>query len=399
MTKPQVLVCQRGARRRYAVPRMLENLGILSALYTDSCVVSQLGKLACITKRLGVSTATLRALDSRNPLLPVDKVYATDLLFWKNLILPNADLLAQADSLSKTYEHWGIRDANIIYSMNTAEIPFLEYAKKRGVKVVMDVFVSPLTDAIVSDEEKLVFGEVRTIKDEQIRRMRERYIKSFGIADILLCPSEWVAAGCRSVLPECAPKIRLCSYGSSIELAENTGRVEKKRVLFAGRDPLRKGLRYLAAAAAELHEDHPEVEFLVAGVHERDCPWIKEKNHLTFMGHVPMKEMRALFSSSYLFVLPSLTEGQAGVAIESLAMGCPVVITKECGVDIKHGKQGLIVPARDASALADAMRKLLENDDLRSQMAEESLAFSKYFSTEAWSDRLVSVFDEILSTP
>ena len=46
MRKPRVLVCQHGARRRYAVARILEEAGMLTALYTDSSAHSHLGKAA-----------------------------------------------------------------------------------------------------------------------------------------------------------------------------------------------------------------------------------------------------------------------------------------------------------------------------------------------------------------
>ncbi|WP_448873268.1 glycosyltransferase family 4 protein [Desulfobulbus propionicus] len=395
---PQVLVCQRGARHRYAIPRMLEEAGMLEALYTDSSAYSLLGKAACFAEKKGLKNGRIRALALKKPQsVPRKKIFSTDLLaLTSTLKLYGKSSLAYADVLASAYKKWGTVGANIVYTMNTADIPFLEYAKSEGLKIVVDVFVSPETEQIVEVERQRVFNTINS-KQELAGLMRERYLAVFCLADILLCPSTWVADGCKKIAPKYADKIRVCPYGSSIDVADKPKVSSTKRVLFAGRDPLRKGLHYLADASAQLRTEGLAVNVVVAGVEKGTCRWIPNRDALNFLGHVPMNKMRYLFESSAVFVLPSLSEGQAGVVIEALSMGCPVVITRECGVDIEDGKQGFIVPARDAGAIALRVKELLSNPELQLQMSRNALEFAQQFSMAAWSDRLKSLCTEVVS--
>ena len=70
-----------------------------------------------------------------------------------------------------------------------------------------------------------------------------------GLADILLCPSEWVATGVRELSPEHADKIRIVPYGCSINYEGRLNQPVRGRVLFAGSDIVRKGIQDLAEAA------------------------------------------------------------------------------------------------------------------------------------------------------
>ena len=59
-----------------------------------------------------------------------------------------------------------------------------------------------------------------------------------------------------------------------------------------------------------------------------------------------------------VFVFPSLFEGSAVVTYEAMACGLPCIATAEAGSVVRHGRDGLIVPARDVEALANAMERL-----------------------------------------
>jgi glycosyltransferase involved in cell wall biosynthesis len=83
-------------------------------------------------------------------------------------------------------------------------------------------------------------------------------------------------------------------------------------------------------------------------------------------------DIAELFSGSHVVVLPSYREGLPKVLIEAAACGRAVVTTDVpgCRDAIVPGKTGLLVPVRDAVALAEAIRRLLEDHRLRQSMGQ-----------------------------
>ena len=381
-----VLALQRGARHRYAIPRLLEEAGMLTALYTDSCVRSPVGRLATGLSVLTPKTSQIQALTSRNPLgIPTHKIFSSDRALYSSfsggLISPH---------LSPVYKRWGLRGATVVYSMSGEDRDFLEWAKGQGARIIIDVFIHPGTSRIVADEKRRLLGKS---DDSMVLGVEAHFNRVFDLADILLCPSEWVADGVRAFSPEHAHKIRMVPYGSSLAVAEEINSPTVGRILFAGREPLRKGLPYLARAAGMLRRNGLEIDVRVAGVAATDIIWMEHCEELNCLGTVPMEQMTREYEMADVFVLPSLSEGQAGVVLEAMASGCPVIATRESGVDFEPGC-GITITARDSAGLAKAISDLLNDRELRNELARGALRQAENFSMDAWKIRLVNVVKE-----
>lgn len=400
--KPKVIVCQRGARRRYIVPRVLDELGMLEYLYTDSSKYSFLGRTATIITKVGINSGSIKSLVSRYPQnIEKAKIRSSDKLFFLSAFSrkKTTSFKWYYDTLGHVYEKWGVGQANIVYSMNTADIPFLIHAKNNGLKIIIDVFVSPLTDRILYKEslKHPEFNQVFNLKD--IDDMHQRFEKVFDLADVLLCPSTWVASSCKELYPEISKKIIVSPYASSLKERKRKYSLNKDnpKIIFAGRDFFRKGLHYLAEASELIKSEFKDAEILVAGVSKHEGGHLKYSENIKFLGHVPMEQMQDLFESASVFVLPSLSEGQAAVVIEALSLGCPVVVTRECGVDIEDGEQGFYIPSRDSYAIYEKVKLILENNELSNKMSEKAISFSKIYSQEALSKRLDSICTQLAS--
>lgn len=385
---PQILVCQRGARHRYAIPRLFEEAGMLAALYTDSSVHSLFGKAAQRLDDMGMKLPLLSALASRNPNeIPVNKIYSFD-----NLIFPN-----RSNRLSKSYKKAGLQHADVVYSMCGEEFEFLQYATEQGVKLIIDIFVHPGTERIVAKESLRHLGNSR-VSAAWIEDVEAHFRRSFELADIILCPSNWVAEGVREYSPEHIGKIRVAPYGSSLQIRDSiNGNPVSGSVLFAGREPLRKGLHYLADAAQIIRARGFNIDVRVAGVLASELEWVNNRDELNCLGNVPMDRMYREFEQAEVFVLPSLSEGQAGVILEAMACGCPVIATRESGVDFKDGC-GITVPVHNTDALAEAIIRIINDRAERNTLARGALGQAADFSAEAWRARLVQVVAEVAST-
>jgi glycosyltransferase involved in cell wall biosynthesis len=97
------------------------------------------------------------------------------------------------------------------------------------------------------------------------------------------------------------------------------------------------------------------------------------------------EDMQAVYAQAAIVCLPSYREGLPKTLIEAAACGRPIVTSNVpgCREVVRQGENGLLVPARDAGALARALKDLLQNPDLRSEMGSRGRTIAeKEFSID-----------------
>ena len=113
---------------------------------------------------------------------------------------------------------------------------------------------------------------------------------------------------------------------------------------------------------------------------------VKEKgldDRVEFIGPKPANQIADLMSHAKVFVFPTTTqEGHPKSLIEALASGCPCVVTKVLGntevvQDAFHN--GLLIEPNNQKQLNDAVRTLLDNEDLRKSLKENAVISAKKF--------------------
>jgi glycosyltransferase involved in cell wall biosynthesis len=151
------------------------------------------------------------------------------------------------------------------------------------------------------------------------------------------------------------------------------------RVSMVYRSHRTKGAKFGLHALAQLEKRVPEVSAIVFGNKEPEheiAPWI------TYRQDPPQREIvDDIYNGSAVFLAPSVVEGFGKPPIEAMACGCALVTTDNGGsADYAiDGDTALVCPPKDGRALADAMARLLHDDDLRCALAERGREYVRRF--------------------
>jgi glycosyltransferase involved in cell wall biosynthesis len=157
-------------------------------------------------------------------------------------------------------------------------------------------------------------------------------------------------------------------------------------VLYVGNVTLAKGAGVLVEAMARLAAEHGRGDVLavIVGSGAADAEIASRvrglglERSVRIVGRRPHSEIATWMCACDVLCLPSFDEGCPNVVLEALASGRPVVASRVGGIPelIEDGDNGLLVPARDAGALADALGAALRREwdprTLRATVAELS---------------------------
>lgn len=174
-------------------------------------------------------------------------------------------------------------------------------------------------------------------------------------------------------------------------------------ILFFGRIYKYKGLEYLLRAAPDIKRTVPNARFIVAGrgddlaVYDNLVPrfeWFSIQNR-----YIPRLEAAALFANADLVVLPYVEASQSGILMIAIAFGLPVVATDtgEIAETVRSNEIGLIVPPRDAGALARAITTLAHDAEMRMRFsANAKRALAGPLSGALLAERLRNIYSNVL---
>lgn len=178
--------------------------------------------------------------------------------------------------------------------------------------------------------------------------------------------------------------------GSGIDLSNYTYAPEPDevpiKVIFTARMVEDKGTLVLIDAARKLEKDYRNrIRFLLCGGLDTNPHGITQERleslcdgeYIQWLGH--RKDVLELLKSSHIMAFPSwYREGLPKSIIEAEAVGRPVVTTDSVGCrdTIIDGYNGYKVQPKNAVALATAIKKLVDNSELRKEMGRNARAFA-----------------------
>jgi glycosyltransferase involved in cell wall biosynthesis len=182
---------------------------------------------------------------------------------------------------------------------------------------------------------------------------------------------------------------------------------ERTALVFAGgRLVSKKGFEYLLEAMARLAERRPAIALALAGGGDLDeelrrrAAALGIADRVRFLGTIAQDRMPGLLAAADVAAVPSVrddegnVDGLPNVVMEALASGTPLVATSAGGIAqvVENGGTGVLVPERDAAALAGAIEALLGDPDRRAAMGGRARAFVEQRHTWA---RTAADFDAV----
>jgi glycosyltransferase involved in cell wall biosynthesis len=110
--------------------------------------------------------------------------------------------------------------------------------------------------------------------------------------------------------------------------------------------------------------------------------------------------MDAVLRGAHVVCLPSYREGLPKALLEAAASGRAIVATDVpgCREIARHDENALLVPPRSGAALAEAIRRLVEDDPLRARLAARGRAIAvEEFGDRTVAQRTLAIYDELLA--
>lgn len=287
-----------------------------------------------------------------------------------------------------------------LHFVNLLSLDVVAAALARGARVVFSEHASDIP-------------KERTAMRWHMLRASKRAFSS--LVDQIIAPSDYVNA--RLVREGVsATKVTTVHNGVNLERFRNASVTEDIRAKYGiGRDSVivasisqlipEKGIGYLIDAAALALQQGRDVSFIHVGdgrcaaEYQEKVRRLGIEKRFIFAGLLNLPEISAILRQSHIFTLPC-TWGEAFslVVLEALAAGKPVIVTRAGGnvEAVEDGRNGLVVPPRDAAALAAAIMSLHDDPERRLAMGRESEKRSSYFRVERWVDQTIDVYGRLM---
>ena len=117
--------------------------------------------------------------------------------------------------------------------------------------------------------------------------------------------------------------------------------------------------------------------------------------HVRFLGFQPEDTLAVLYRLADAFVFPSLYEGFGLSPLEAMASGTPVVASNVSSLPEVLGDAAVLVDPYDPESIADGIRRVLENGDLRAELRARGFARARRFSWEQSVRRVREIYTEV----
>jgi glycosyltransferase involved in cell wall biosynthesis len=158
-------------------------------------------------------------------------------------------------------------------------------------------------------------------------------------------------------------------------------------LLYVGAIQPRKNIEVLVRAFEKIKKDYPNLQLVLAG----EKAWLSDnilkmiessafRDYIKMTHQVSFEDISSLMHGAKIFVFPSLYEGFGLPILEAFASGVPVITANNSSLTEVGGKGAVYFEATNADDLAEKIKVLLENEELRRQFVQKGKEELKNFS-------------------
>ncbi len=196
------------------------------------------------------------------------------------------------------------------------------------------------------------------------------------------------------------PGLKPALGNKSMNIKEKYGL--KDYILFVGTLQPRKNIKSLTEAFSKISNNYSDLSLVVAG----KKGWLYEEileapkvygveDKVKFLDFVPDEDLPSLYSNAKFMVLPSLYEGFGLPVLEAMKYDCPVITSNVSSLPEAGGDAALYVDPNSVDDIAEKMKKLMDDEGLRTEMISKGREQIKKFSWEKAAKETLKVLEGV----
>lgn len=205
------------------------------------------------------------------------------------------------------------------------------------------------------------------------------------------------------IYPDIDPnKIEVIYHGSSIKIhPEVTVQFPEKYILYVGSRETYKNFKFFIQSVTPLLKNDPDLQIIAAGggkFTEEEIQFLKNLGiqNQVLQRYFQEEELGHYYQNAQCFVFPSLYEGFGIPVLESMACGCPIVLTKHGSFPEVAGDAGIYFDSESEDDLREKIQILISDEELRKKYAEKGLERVKKFDWKDAAEQCLKVYSDAI---
>ncbi|HEX4570314.1 MAG TPA: glycosyltransferase family 4 protein [Dongiaceae bacterium] len=291
--------------------------------------------------------------------------------------------------------HVGAESRGIFHGFQESCARSLCFARSRGLTAMLESTLPPSTMPLVAAEYRRLGVPWPGPSQPSGELLAELPRADFHIAQSAFAERSLIEHG---VEPGRIFRMPLGVDAARFRPAEGPRPPGPFRALFAGHMSVRKGVHHLLAGWQGAALKEAELVFVGVPKDKYILDLVaRQPAGIRYLGFVPNARLHETYQSADVFVFPSLAEGGVYVIYEALACGLPCIVSANAGSAVRDGIEGFVVPVGDSEAIADRLRRLAEDEELRRRMSAAARIRGQSFAWPEFYRRIGLMYREAVA--